>query len=47
MTLTFNLLAEPGVPAQQTGPLTELVHYLDQHFSTPSRQRYAMRGRTP
>jgi hypothetical protein len=26
VTLTFNLLAEPGVPAQETGPLTELVH---------------------
>ncbi|MFD0502183.1 2OG-Fe(II) oxygenase [Streptomyces chiangmaiensis] len=46
-TLTFNLLAEPGVLAQETGPLTELVHCLDQHFSTPVRQRYATRDLDP
>ncbi|AUY48309.1 2OG-Fe(II) oxygenase [Streptomyces sp. CB01881] len=47
VTLTFNLLAKPGTSAQDTGPLAELAHCLDQHFSTPARQRYATRDLDP
>ncbi|KJK57822.1 2OG-Fe(II) oxygenase [Saccharothrix sp. ST-888] len=47
VTLTFNLLAKPGTSAQDTGPLTELAQCLDQHFSTPARQRYATRDLDP
>ncbi|MGW2251078.1 2OG-Fe(II) oxygenase [Kitasatospora sp. NPDC001660] len=47
VTLTFNLLSRPGTSAQDTGPLTELAHCLDQHFSTPPTQRYATRDLDP
>src|SRR5689334_6388781 len=30
VTLTFNLLAEPGTSQRETGPLTELAHCLEQ-----------------
>ncbi|MGK4580364.1 2OG-Fe(II) oxygenase [Kitasatospora sp. HPMI-4] len=47
VTLTFNLLAEPGTPERESGPITELAHCLDQHFSRPSRPRYSTRDLDP
>jgi hypothetical protein len=47
VTLTFNLLAERGAPERESGPLTELAHCLDQHFSTPARPRYSDRHLDP
>lgn len=40
VTLTFNLLAEPGASAEVSGPLAELTHSLDRHFGSPVKPRY-------
>ncbi|WP_063736576.1 2OG-Fe(II) oxygenase [Kitasatospora aureofaciens] len=47
VTLTFNLLAEHGTTERESGPLTDLVNCLDQHFSTPVRPRYSTRDLDP
>ncbi|WP_340377127.1 2OG-Fe(II) oxygenase [Streptomyces sp. SS7] len=38
VTLTFNLLAEPGSSAQVSGPLAELAHSPGRHFGRLARQ---------
>ncbi|MFI8089061.1 2OG-Fe(II) oxygenase [Streptomyces sp. NPDC086080] len=40
VTLTLNLLAERAAPEQESGPLDDLAHCLEQHFDTPARPRY-------
>ena len=47
VTLTFNLLADPGTSEPETGPLAELVHCLEQHFSKPSTPRYGGQALDP
>ncbi|MDQ1017396.1 2OG-Fe(II) oxygenase [Streptomyces afghaniensis] len=47
VTLTFNLLAEPGTPAEASGPLAELAHSLDRHFGSPVTPRYGSRESDP
>ena len=43
VTLTFNLLADSEVDAQEPGQVGGLAHCLTGHFTTPARRRY---GRT-
>ncbi|WP_439675711.1 2OG-Fe(II) oxygenase [Embleya sp. MST-111070] len=40
VTLTFNLLVERGAPEQESGPLDDIAHCLEQHFNAPARPRY-------
>ncbi|WP_327344213.1 hypothetical protein [Streptomyces europaeiscabiei] len=47
MTLTFNLLAEPGTSAVVSGPLAELTHSLGRHFGSPAKPRYGSRELDP
>ncbi|MDX2683482.1 2OG-Fe(II) oxygenase [Streptomyces soliscabiei] len=47
VTLTFNLLAEPGTAAEVSGPLAELTHSLGQHFGSPVKPRYGSRELDP
>lgn len=43
VTLTFNLLAEPGTSAEASGPLAELAQSLGRHFGSPAKPRYGTR----
>ncbi|SES39032.1 hypothetical protein SAMN04487983_10488 [Streptomyces sp. yr375] len=47
VTLTFNLLAERGAPEQESGPLDDMAHCLEQHFDAPARPRYGGRHLDP
>lgn len=47
VTLTFNLLAEPGPSAEVSGPLAELTHSLGRHFGSPVMPRYGSRESDP
>ncbi|MFI2373423.1 2OG-Fe(II) oxygenase [Streptomyces sp. NPDC018833] len=47
VTLTFNLLAEPGTSAEASGPLAELAHSLGRHFGSPAKPRYGSRELDP
>ncbi|WP_406172306.1 2OG-Fe(II) oxygenase [Streptomyces sp. NBC_00996] len=47
VTLTFNLLAEPGTSAEASGPLAELAHSLGRHFGSPAKPRYGTRELDP
>ncbi|MFJ2581015.1 2OG-Fe(II) oxygenase [Kitasatospora aureofaciens] len=47
VTLTFNLLADPGASEPEAAPLAELAHCLGQHFSRPSTPRYGGRALDP
>ncbi|MFI7498954.1 hypothetical protein ACIBVL_10610 [Streptomyces sp. NPDC049687] len=47
VTLTFNLLAEPGTWAEVSGPLAELAHSLGRHFGSPAKPRYGTRELDP
>ncbi len=47
VTLTFNLLAEPGTSAEASGPLAELTHSLGRHFGSPAKPRYGSRESDP
>ncbi|MFF3328948.1 hypothetical protein ACFYWX_05210 [Streptomyces sp. NPDC002888] len=47
VTLTFNLLAEPGTSAEVSGPLAELAHSLGRHFGSPAKPRYGTRELDP
>jgi hypothetical protein len=47
VTLTFNLLAEPGTSAEASGPLAELAHSLGRHFGSPAKPRYGSRESDP
>ena len=47
VTLTFNLLADTGTPAPETGPVTELAQCLTEHFTTPATPRYGGRDLDP
>ncbi|UIX32030.1 2OG-Fe(II) oxygenase [Streptomyces sp. GQFP] len=47
VTLTFNLLAEPGTSAEASGPLAELAHSLRRHFGSPAKPRYGTRELDP
>jgi hypothetical protein len=40
VTLTFNLLAEPGTSAEASGALAELADSLGRHFGSPAKRRY-------
>jgi hypothetical protein len=47
VTLTFNLLAEPGTSAEASGPLAELAHSLGRHFGSPAKPCYGSRELDP
>ncbi|MFJ9543618.1 2OG-Fe(II) oxygenase [Streptomyces sp. NPDC101225] len=47
VTLTFNLLAERGAPEQESGPLDDMAHCLEQHFDAPARPRYGGQALDP
>jgi hypothetical protein len=47
VTLTFNLLADIGTPAPESGPATELGQCLTEHFTTPASPRYGGRDLDP
>jgi hypothetical protein len=47
VTLTFNLLAEPGTSAQVSGPLAELAHTVGRHFDSPVTPRYGSHETDP
>ncbi|WP_416985105.1 2OG-Fe(II) oxygenase [Streptomyces sp. T028] len=47
VTLTFNLLAEPGTSTEASGPLAELAHSLGRHFGSPAKPRYGTRELDP
>ncbi|MER5432845.1 2OG-Fe(II) oxygenase [Streptomyces sp. NPDC002588] len=47
VTLTFNLLAEPGTSGEVSGPLAELAHSLGRHFGSPAKPRYGTRELDP
>ncbi len=47
VTLTFNLLSGDETPMQAAGPVTELAHWLSEHFTTPAAPRYGGRDLDP
>src|SRR5689334_2091790 len=47
VTLTFNLLAERGAPEEESGPLDDIAHCLEQHFALQRTGPAALRRPGP